>query len=50
MIILIIFVAGMTCANQPCQNGATCYNAGNSYFCYCGATGFSGKNCELTSK
>jgi hypothetical protein len=38
----------MTCANQPCLNGATCYNVGNSYFCYCGTlSNFSGKNCEV---
>jgi hypothetical protein len=37
----------VTCANSPCQNGATCYNAGSSYFCYCGTgSRYTGKNCE----
>jgi hypothetical protein len=37
----------ITCANQPCLNGATCYNAGTSYFCYCGSnSNFVGKNCD----
>jgi hypothetical protein len=47
IIISIIFVAAITCANQPCQNGATCYNAGSSYFCYCGTgSNYTGKNCD----
>jgi len=39
----------ITCANQPCQNGGTCYNAGSSYFCYCGTSStYTGKNCETS--
>ncbi|UJR20718.1 hypothetical protein I4U23_023840 [Adineta vaga] len=37
------------CVNQPCQNGGTCYNTGDSYFCFCGSkNGFTGKNCETS--
>ncbi|CAF2997479.1 unnamed protein product [Rotaria sp. Silwood2] len=37
-----------TCADRPCQNSSTCYNTGNSYYCFCGA-GFTGRNCEQPS-
>lgn len=41
------YLGGMSCANQPCQNGATCYNTASSYFCYCGSnSGFTGPNCD----
>ena len=33
------------CASSPCENGATCTDAVNSYTCDCVA-GFVGKNCE----
>ncbi|CAF3317293.1 unnamed protein product [Rotaria socialis] len=37
----------ITCLQQPCRNGATCYNSGSSYFCYCGSNNlYTGKNCE----
>ncbi|CAF4517491.1 unnamed protein product [Rotaria sp. Silwood2] len=41
----------VTCNNQPCQNGGTCFSAGNSYFCYCGGLNsqYTGKNCETIS-
>jgi hypothetical protein len=39
--------SAITCANQPCQNGATCYSTSTSYFCYCGANSmYGGKNCD----
>jgi len=39
--------SAITCANQPCQNGGVCYNAGPSYFCYCGTNSIhTGQNCE----
>ncbi|CAF1475205.1 unnamed protein product, partial [Rotaria sordida] len=41
---------GITCANRPCINGGTCFNNGDSYFCYCGPTNtFTGTNCEIIS-
>ena len=33
------------CANNPCQNGATCVNLQGSYRCDC-KSGYSGSNCE----
>lgn len=33
------------CASSPCQNGGSCINRLNMYYCEC-ATGFSGINCE----
>jgi len=39
--------SAIKCINQPCQNGATCYDTASSYFCYCGMnSNFSGKDCE----
>ncbi|CAF0793449.1 unnamed protein product [Adineta ricciae] len=39
--------SSITCANKPCENNSTCFNSGNSYFCYCGSNSkFTGKNCE----
>jgi Notch-like protein len=39
-----------TCTDMPCQNGGTCFNSGNSYFCYCGTnSNFTGKNCEISN-
>ncbi len=40
-----IFIVGITCANQPCKNGGTCYNINNSYYCQC-ANVYTGINCE----
>ena len=34
------------CADQPCQNGATCIDAVNNYTCNCVA-GYTGKNCSI---
>jgi len=34
------------CFNNPCQNGATCTNTGNSYICTC-PSGYSGTNCQI---
>ncbi|KAL9987869.1 hypothetical protein ACROYT_G002244 [Oculina patagonica] len=34
------------CANNPCQNGASCAELQGSYRCDC-TSGFSGKNCEI---
>ncbi|CAF3411896.1 unnamed protein product [Rotaria sp. Silwood1] len=40
----------ITCSNRPCQNGGTCFNTGNSYFCFCGSNSlYTGKNCETVS-
>ncbi len=33
------------CANNPCMNGGTCSNQGDSYQCSC-ATGYAGASCE----
>ena len=33
------------CDNNPCQNGATCEDGFNQYFCRC-RSGFMGQNCE----
>mgnify|MGYP002384110300 len=42
-----IHIAAITCANQPCKNGATCYTTGNSYFCFCGSNSmYTGTNCD----
>ncbi|CAF1156729.1 unnamed protein product [Rotaria magnacalcarata] len=39
----------ITCLQQPCRNGATCYNSGSSYYCYCGSNSlYTGKNCETS--
>lgn len=35
------------CRRLPCQNGATCVSAGDSFICDC-ATGFKGRQCELS--
>ena len=34
------------CANNPCQNGATCTDMVNQYNCTC-VDGYSGDNCEI---
>jgi len=36
--------------SNPCQNGATCTNAGNSlgYTCKC-LPGYSGTNCQISN-
>ena len=34
------------CADQPCQNGATCIDAVNDYTCNC-VDGYTGKNCNI---
>ena len=33
------------CANNPCQNGATCRDQVNNYTCTC-ADGYTGTNCN----
>ena len=38
----------LPCDSDPCQNGATCGNAGENYVCRC-PEGFEGENCELNS-
>ncbi|XP_035824571.1 uncharacterized protein LOC101861248 [Aplysia californica] len=35
-----------SCLSQPCQNGGSCEDLGNSYVCTC-APDFTGDNCEL---
>ncbi|XP_071514687.1 cubilin-like [Panulirus ornatus] len=34
------------CANQPCMNGGTCNQFGNTYTCLC-QPGYTGRNCEV---
>ena len=34
------------CDSNPCQNGATCGNAGTDYICLC-APSFFGKECHI---
>ena len=34
------------CSQNLCQNGATCYENENIYYCIC-TNGFEGKNCEI---
>lgn len=36
---------GVTCAQNPCKNGAQCFNTGNSFFCAC-TSQWSGLTCE----
>ena len=33
------------CSSNPCQNGATCYDSVDYYFCTC-LPGYEGANCE----
>ena len=34
------------CEKDPCENGGTCFQNGNAYFCQCSSQ-FDGKNCEI---
>jgi len=34
-----------SCLSNPCQNGATCFNEKNGYYCVC-PYGYSGTNCQ----
>ena len=34
------------CASSPCQNGGTCQDSINAYYCKCVA-GYEGDNCEI---
>ena len=34
------------CANQPCENGASCIDAVNDYTCNC-VDGYTGRNCSI---
>jgi hypothetical protein len=36
------------CANNPCQNGATCSDQVNNYTCIC-AAGYTGTNCSSST-
>ena len=41
----LFFTVRNQCKNNPCKNGATCFNLQDSYRCEC-KLGFSGVNCE----
>ena len=34
------------CASSPCQNGGTCVDGVNGYYCNC-PTNYGGTNCEV---
>ena len=39
------------CDSNPCQNGGTCQDGVNRYYCDCDESGihhFTGENCETT--
>ena len=42
---LILLTDVNECASIPCQNGATCNDLVNSYYCTC-AEGYTGTNCQ----
>ena len=45
--VLNIFSDTNECASNPCQNGATCIDAVNSYTCNC-AAGYEGTLCQTS--
>lgn len=45
MYLYIVYTAINECLNEPCQNGATCFDLVLGYNCTC-TRGYEGENCD----